>query len=143
MGLRVMSAPRFSARARRAGSTSLRITRAPPALGQHHMVLAHDTPADDDHVLAQLDVGPAHAVYAAGQRLRQAGFLVGKGIRDLEQGRCVHYDVIAQAAGAGKQPFPHRLFLGPLAHIGASGAAIVAFAAVIQQPHSYPLAFCP
>ena len=65
------------------------------ALGQHHMVLAHDAPADDDHVLAQLDVGPAHAVYAAGQRLRQAGFLVGKGIRDLEQGRCVHYDVIA------------------------------------------------
>ena len=107
------------------------------------MVLAHDAPADDDHVLAQLDVGPAHAVYAAGQGLRQAGFLVGKGIRDLEQGRCVHYDVIAQAAGAGKQPFPHRLFLGPLAHIGASGAAIVAFAAVIQKPDSYPLAFCP
>lgn len=107
------------------------------------MVLAHDAPADDDHVLAQLDVGPAHAVYAAGQGLRQAGFLVGEGIRDLEQGRGIHYDVIAQAAGTGKQPFPHRFFLGPFAHIGASGAAVVALAAVIQQPHSYPLAFRP
>ena len=108
------------------------------------MVLAHDAAADNNNVLTQLDVGAVDGVNDASQRLGQAGFFVGQGVGNLEQGSSIDDDIVSQAAaGSGQQVLTDGSALALLAHVGVAGTAVVALAAVEQQTDDNAVVLSP